>query len=168
MNLDNSKGVSGNSQGMGGNSQGMGGNSQGMGGNSQGMGGNSQGMGSNSEGAGSNIVIIKAGALFSISSRIGGNNDLTLDESVNVKLYKNAIVNIDGNSYIYGPVAQINPVPNVLSILIATPIIGEKYGGKYQKCFTLPDNAQECASVLYSIMRDADAYCKNKGMLLVA
>ena len=114
MNLNNFKGVSGNSQGMGGNSQGMGGNSQGMGGNS--------------EGAGSNIVIIKAGALFSISSRIGGNNDLTLDESVNVKLYKNAIVNIDGNSYIYGPVAQINlPNPNPLMDNVIIIDKGSKY-----------------------------------------
>ena len=84
-------------------------------------------MNSISEGAGSNIVIIKAGALFSISSRIGGNNDLTLDESVNVKLYKNAIVNIDGNSYIYGPVAQINPVPNVLVDNVIVLGNGSKY-----------------------------------------
>ena len=49
-------------------------------------------------------------------------------------------------------------------ILIATPIIGEKYGRKYQKCFTLPDNAKDCASVLYSIMRDADTYCKKEGV----
>lgn len=55
------------------------------------------------------LVIIKAGALFSISSRAGGNNDLTLDESVYVKLYKNAIVNIGGTSYIYGPGTNANP-----------------------------------------------------------
>jgi hypothetical protein len=101
-----------NSVGMGGNSQGIGCNSVGIGGNSQGVGCNSQGVGCNSQGVGCKIVIIKAGALFSISSRVGGNNDLTLDESVNVKLYKNAIVNIGGNSYIYGPVTQINPNPN--------------------------------------------------------
>jgi len=105
-----------NSVGMGGNSQGMGCNSVGMGGNSVGMGGNSQGMGCNSQGVGCKIVIIKAGALFSISSRVGGNNDLTLDESVNVKLYKNAIVNIGGNSYIYGPITQINPNPNPIPV----------------------------------------------------
>lgn len=50
------------------------------------------------------------------------------------------------------------------SILIATPIIGEEHGGKYHKCYTLPDESKECASVLYSIMRDADAYCKKKGI----
>jgi L-threonylcarbamoyladenylate synthase len=59
---------------------------------------------------------------------------------------------------------HIPPMPHGSSILIATPIIGEKYGEKYQKCFTLPDNAKDCASVLYSIMRDADAYCKTEGV----
>ena len=46
------------------------------------------------------------------------------------------------------------------SILIATNENVRKYGRKYHKCFTLPDNAKGCASVLYSIMRNADAYCK--------
>lgn len=69
------------------------------------------------------LVIIKEGALFSISSRAGGNNDLTLDESVYVKLYKNAIVNIGGTSYIYGPgtntnAPRTNPsVPNNVIVL---------------------------------------------------
>jgi L-threonylcarbamoyladenylate synthase len=54
-----------------------------------------------------------------------------------------------------------------MSILIATPKIGEEYGEKYQKCFTLPDNAKDCALVLYSIMRDADAYCKREGIEVI-
>ena len=112
-----------NSVGMGGNSQGMGG----MGDNSQGMGGNSVGMG----GMGCKIVIIKAGALFSISSRVGGNNDLTLDESVNVKLYKNAIVNIGGNSYIYGPITQINPNPIPIPNPLMDNVIVIGKGSKY-------------------------------------
>lgn len=58
------------------------------------------------------------------------------------------------------------PMPP-MSILIATPIIGEEYGEKYEKCFTLPDNAKDCASVLYSIMRDADAYCKREGIKVI-
>jgi hypothetical protein len=127
MNLDNSKGVSGNSVGVSGNSVGVSGNSVGVSGNSVGVSGNSKGMSGNSVDVGSNIVIIKAGALFSISSRVGGNNDLTLDESVNVKLYKNAVVNIGGNSYIYGPVAQINPVPNALVDNVIVIGKGSKY-----------------------------------------
>lgn len=54
-----------------------------------------------------------------------------------------------------------------MSILIATPIIGEEHGEKYQKCFTLPDNAKDCALVLYSIMRDADDYCKSEGVKVI-
>jgi L-threonylcarbamoyladenylate synthase len=46
------------------------------------------------------------------------------------------------------------------AILIATSDIVERDGGKYRQCFTLPDNAKECASVLYTTMREADAYCK--------
>jgi hypothetical protein len=87
------------------------------------MNSNSVDVGGNSQGMGGKIVIIKAGALFSISSRVGGNNDLTLDESVNVKLYKNAIVNIGGNSYIYGPVTQINPNPNPNPNPIPNPLM---------------------------------------------
>jgi hypothetical protein len=117
-----------NSVDVGGNSQGMGGNSVDVGGNSQGMGGNSVGMGGMG-GMGGKIVIIKAGALFSISSRVGGNNDLTLDESVNVKLYKNAIVNIGGNSYIYGPITQINPIPIPNPLMDNVIVIGK--GSKY-------------------------------------
>jgi hypothetical protein len=64
------------------------------------------------------VVIIKAGALFSISSRAGGNNDLTLDELVHVKLYKNAVVNISGISYIYGPICPNNPNPNPINNII--------------------------------------------------
>lgn len=54
-------------------------------------------------------IIIKSGALFSISSRIGVNADLTLDDSVYVKLYKNALINIGINTYHYGPITH-NPV----------------------------------------------------------
>lgn len=97
--------------------------------NSVGVDGNFEGVGCNSEGVGGNIVIIKAGALFSISSRVGGNNDLTLDESVNVKLYKNAIVNISGNSYIYGHIAQINPNPVPNALVDNVIVIGK--GSKY-------------------------------------
>lgn len=76
------------------------------------------------------LVIIKAGALFSISSRAGGNNDLTLDESVYVKLYKNAVINIGGTSYIYGPITQINPInpnPNALMDNVIVLSKGSKY-----------------------------------------
>jgi hypothetical protein len=55
-------------------------------------------------------TIIKSGALFSTSSRIGVNADLTLDDSVYVKLYKNAPINIGINTYHYGP---ITPIPNI-------------------------------------------------------
>jgi len=114
MNLVNSEDVGGNSASVGG-----------KGGNSGDVGG----KGCNYESMGGNIVIIKEGALFSISSRVGGNNDLTLDESVNVKLYKNAIVNISGNSYIYGHIAQINPnsVPNALVDNVIVIGKGSKY-----------------------------------------
>lgn len=60
-----------------------------------------------------NTVIIKSGALFSISSRVGGNNDLTLDESVYIKLYKNALINIGNNLYRYGPITYA-PIPPYL------------------------------------------------------
>jgi hypothetical protein len=71
----------------------------------------------NPENSGDKLVIIKEGALF--SSRTGGNNDLTLDESVHVKLYKNAVINIGSNSYIYGPIPHVNylepsPIDNVI------------------------------------------------------
>ncbi len=46
------------------------------------------------------------------------------------------------------------------SVLIAIEKNVVKYGGKYKKNFILPSTDEECASVLYSIMRDADAYCK--------
>lgn len=75
-------------------------------------------------------VVIKEGALFSISSRAGGNNDLTLDESVHVKLYKNAVVNISGTSYIYGPIGLNNPNPNPNPNPINNVIVLEK-GSKY-------------------------------------
>jgi hypothetical protein len=71
-------------------------------------------------------VVIKEGALFSISSRAGGNNDLTLDESVHVKLYKNAVVNISGTSYIYGPIGLNNPNPNPINNVIVLEK-GSKY-----------------------------------------
>lgn len=45
-------------------------------------------------------------------------------------------------------------------VLIASSNIVQKYGRKYNRCFALPDNAKDCASVLYSTMRDADAVCK--------
>ena len=49
------------------------------------------------------------------------------------------------------------------AILIATHGAVGKYGGKYCKCFILPNNAKDCASVLYNTMREADAYCKGCG-----
>jgi L-threonylcarbamoyladenylate synthase len=49
------------------------------------------------------------------------------------------------------------------AILIATSDVVERYGGKYHKYFTLPYNAKDCASVLYTTMREADAYCKGSG-----
>jgi hypothetical protein len=70
------------------------------------------------------IIIIKSGALFSISSRIGGNADLTLDDSVHVKLYKDALINIGINTYHYGPITH-NPCP-----IVNSDIILEK-GSKY-------------------------------------
>ncbi len=86
-------------------------------------------------------IIINSGALFSISSRAGGNNDLTLDDSVNVKLYKNAIINIGNNTYHYGPIT-INPAnPNIPNIPIIPnipniPVINDNFiilekGSKY-------------------------------------
>ena len=72
-------------------------------------------------------IIINSGALFSISSRAGGNNDLTLDDSVHVKLYKDALINIGNNTYHYGPItANPNPVP----VINNNFIILEK-GSKY-------------------------------------
>ncbi len=62
---------------------------------------------------------------------------------------------------------HIPPMPHGSSILIATPKIGEEHGRKYKECFTLPDNAKECASVLYSIMRGADDYCKSEGVKVI-
>lgn len=46
------------------------------------------------------------------------------------------------------------------AVLIAIEKNVVKYGGKYKKTFVLPSNDEECASELYSIMRDADTYCK--------
>lgn len=46
------------------------------------------------------------------------------------------------------------------SVLIATYNVVGGHGRKYQKCFTLPSTAKDCASVLYNVMREADAYCK--------
>ena len=46
------------------------------------------------------------------------------------------------------------------AILIAPNTVVNKYGGEYHKCYTLPDDSKECARVLYSTMREADAYCK--------
>jgi L-threonylcarbamoyladenylate synthase len=46
------------------------------------------------------------------------------------------------------------------SVLIATDNVVGGHGRKYQKCFTLPSTAKDCASVLYNVMRKADAYCK--------
>ena len=79
------------------------------------------------------LVIIKAGALFSISSRAGGNNDLTLDESVYVKLYKNAVINIGGTSYIYGPIAPNNPnnPNNIINPIAPNNVIVLGKGSKY-------------------------------------
>ena len=81
-------------------------------------------------------IIINSGALFSISSRVGGNNDLTLDDSVHVKLYKNAIINIGNNTYHYGPITanHINPIPNPINPI--NPIINDNFiilekGSKY-------------------------------------
>ena len=76
-----------------------------------------------------NTIIINSGALFSISSRAGGNNDLTLDDSVNVKLYENAIINIGNNTYHYGPITTNHAIPN-------NPIINNNFiilekGSKY-------------------------------------
>jgi hypothetical protein len=80
------------------------------------------------------LVIIKAGALFSISSRAGGNNDLTLDDSVYVKLYKNAVINIGGTSYIYGPLTpnnlnNLNNLNNPNNLINNVIVLGK--GSKY-------------------------------------
>ena len=76
-------------------------------------------------------IIINSGALFSISSRAGGNNDLTLDDSVHVKLYKDALINIGNNTYHYGPINHINPInPNPIPVINNNFIILEK-GSKY-------------------------------------
>lgn len=77
-----------------------------------------------------NTVIIKSGALFSISSRIGGNNDLTLDESVHIKLYKNAIINISGTSYIYGPITH-TPISPIIPAPFVDNVIVLGKGSKY-------------------------------------
>jgi len=82
-------------------------------------------------------IIIKTGALFSISSRAGGNNDLTLDDSIHVKLYKNALINIGNNTYHYGPINHIIPIPNPVNhINLVNPIINDNFiilegGSKY-------------------------------------
>jgi hypothetical protein len=82
------------------------------------------------------LVIIKAGALFSISSRAGGNNDLTLDDSVYVKLYKNAIINIGDTSYIYGPLTpnnlnNPNNPNNIINPIAPNNVIVLSKGSKY-------------------------------------
>jgi L-threonylcarbamoyladenylate synthase len=46
------------------------------------------------------------------------------------------------------------------AVLLATNEILYEHGSKYKKCFVLPSTDEECASVLYDIMRKADAYCK--------
>ena len=76
------------------------------------------------------VVIIKAGALFSISSRAGVNNDLTLDDSIYVKLYKNAVVNISGTSYIYGPVGMVDLINSINPSSTNNVIVLSK-GSKY-------------------------------------
>lgn len=49
------------------------------------------------------------------------------------------------------------------AVLIAIDKIVAMHGKKYSRCFTLPSTSQECASQLYSTMRDADDWCeKNK------
>jgi hypothetical protein len=53
------------------------------------------------------------------------------------------------------------------TILIAPNTIVNKYGKKYHKCYTLPDDSKECARVLYSTMREADAYCERKGIEII-
>jgi hypothetical protein len=77
-----------------------------------------------------NTVIIKSGALFSISSRVGGNNDLTLDESVYIKLYKNALINIGNNLYRYGPITYA-PIPPIPPIPFVDNVIVLDKGSKY-------------------------------------
>jgi L-threonylcarbamoyladenylate synthase len=46
------------------------------------------------------------------------------------------------------------------AVLVATKEIVDEYSSNYNKCFILPPTDEECASVLYDIMREADAYCK--------
>jgi len=46
------------------------------------------------------------------------------------------------------------------AVLLATKEILDEHGSKYNKCFVLPSTDDECAEVLYDIMREADAYCK--------
>ena len=46
------------------------------------------------------------------------------------------------------------------AVLLATNAILDEHGSKYKECFLLPSTDKECASVLYDIMRKADAYCK--------
>jgi tRNA threonylcarbamoyl adenosine modification protein (Sua5/YciO/YrdC/YwlC family) len=46
------------------------------------------------------------------------------------------------------------------AVLLATKAILYEHGSKYKECFVLPSTDEECASVLYDIMRKADAYCR--------
>jgi len=55
---------------------------------------------------------------------------------------------------------HIGPINHAKSVLIATDKVVRAHGGKYQICFTLPSTSKECALELYSVMRKADAYCK--------
>jgi tRNA threonylcarbamoyl adenosine modification protein (Sua5/YciO/YrdC/YwlC family) len=84
----------------------------------------------------------------------------------NATTYRATTSTLSSSMHPIPPIPPMHPIPP-MSILIATPKIGEEYGEKYQKCFTLPYNAKDCASVLYSIMRDADDYCKKEGIEVI-
>ena len=53
------------------------------------------------------------------------------------------------------------------AVLVATKEIVDEYGKKYSKCFVLPPTDEDCASVLYDIMREADAYCKKNKLTTI-
>jgi len=53
------------------------------------------------------------------------------------------------------------------AVLVATKEIVDEYGNKYSKCFVLPPTDDDCASVLYDIMREADAYSKENHLTTI-
>jgi L-threonylcarbamoyladenylate synthase len=111
------------------------------------------------------IISMRITIPYTISVRSNNVNSSSSDApGQEIKHYspQNAVTYVASTTATTSTIAATN-IDKSNAVLIAIDKIVAMHGKKYSLCFTLPSTSQECASQLYSTMRDADDWCeKNK------